>query len=151
MFLACWLSPLALSYCTRYKGALPRPELTLTVTVTYDHCSGIGNGVFSQGAIPPLSPRSQRPMAQRHPVATMVDSAPTPTSTPTPATTATATPIPIHTPTHTPAPTSTPTPTPIYTPTPTPTCTCTCTRTPTPRHGSLRRAPLDDLTCTSAH
>ena len=28
---------------------------TLTVRVTYDHCSGIGNGVLSQQVIPPLT------------------------------------------------------------------------------------------------
>ena len=40
--------------CTRYKGPLPGPEPTLTVAVTYDRCSSIGNVVFSQEAIPAL-------------------------------------------------------------------------------------------------
>ena len=32
---------------------LPRPQPNLTAKVTYDHCSGIGNGVLSQ-EVPPL-------------------------------------------------------------------------------------------------
>ena len=41
------------------QPSLPRPEPALTVAVTYDHCSsignGIGNGVLSQEAIAHLT------------------------------------------------------------------------------------------------
>ena len=34
------------------------PEPTLTITGTWDYCISIGNGVFSQEVIPPLSPKN---------------------------------------------------------------------------------------------
>ena len=55
------LLPLPLTY--RYLPVplpislpLPRPEPILPVTVTYDHCSGIGNRVLSQEVIPLPNP-----------------------------------------------------------------------------------------------
>ena len=59
VFLACWLSGSTLTCLTRYKAPLSSPEPTLTITVTHNHFSGIGNGVLSQEVTPFPSPLTQ--------------------------------------------------------------------------------------------